>query len=252
MPQPLIHAASSAVAECLSCAILTPAEVVKQNAQTVRREITPKTVHRTVAPTVSSKGGLGVAAKEAVTAGPAAKVINADTLKHGIVEGPTMIALKRLWNTGGPRSLFRGYLALAGRNLPFTALQFPVYEALRVKWGIVGDEKSGKPRERKTVSNTGVLNAGAAGVAGTFAALLTTPIDVIKTRVMLDSSSPGGGRGYRAVVGEMLREEGWKGLWRGGLLRAAWSGLGLGIYLGSYEAGKTWLGQDNVGDGDKI
>ena len=39
-----------------------------------------------------------------------------------------------------------------------------------------------------------------------------------------------------------MGESGVKGLFRGGLLRAAWTALGSGLYLGVYESGKDYLG----------
>ncbi|KAJ5393316.1 uncharacterized protein N7487_010957 [Penicillium crustosum] len=42
VPRPLIHAASSAIAEILACAIQNPAEVLKQNAQVYQRPVNAK------------------------------------------------------------------------------------------------------------------------------------------------------------------------------------------------------------------
>jgi len=82
-------------------------------------------------------------------------------------------------------------------------------------------------------------------VAGTtvwagVAAVVTTPVDVVKTRVMLGA---GKRRGLtaREVVREVLKEEGFRGLWRGVTLRAVWTMIGSGLYLGIYEGSKVWL-----------
>jgi len=39
-----------------------------------------------------------------------------------------------------------------------------------------------------------------------------------------------------------MAESGVKGLFRDGSLRAAWTALGSGLYLGVYESGGVWLG----------
>jgi solute carrier family 25 (mitochondrial S-adenosylmethionine transporter), member 26 len=39
-----------------------------------------------------------------------------------------------------------------------------------------------------------------------------------------------------------MNESGVKGLFRGGTLRAAWTALSSGLYLGVYESGRVWLG----------
>ena len=119
------------------------------------------------------------------------------------------------------------------------------------------------------------MTAISAGSAGAVAAVITTPIDVIKTRIMLsaaDSGQPrgddqkkfieeitahgkdakaeiekaqqaarGGRAGGLAVGKEILRTEGMKGLFRGGALRGLWTALGSGLYLGIYESGRRYL-----------
>jgi hypothetical protein len=111
-------------------------------------------------------------------------------------------------------------------------------------------------------------------LAGGAAAVITTPIDVVKTRIMLAAAEnaalqkPGkksvvrslkdGGEGLVDAMGHAIRkkpnrksslqigreivmEQGIKGLWRGGALRALWSMLGSGLYLGTYESGRLYL-----------
>jgi solute carrier family 25 S-adenosylmethionine transporter 26 len=96
IPQPFIHSIASATAELVSCFILTPAEVLKQNAQMIRQ--------------------------------PA----EASSSKSSAVFQPsvTVQALKQFQR---PSQLWRGYTVLAARNLPFTAMQFPMFEYLKEK-----------------------------------------------------------------------------------------------------------------------
>ena len=120
---------------------------------------------------------------------------------------------------------------------------------------------------------TALTIEASAGTAGSLAAVITTPVDVVKTRIMLSAaderseaaakkevenaqkrvesldrlaSKKGGTKksGF-AVALEVVRESGVKGLFRGGTLRAAWTALGSGLYLGVYESGRVWLGNQH-------
>ncbi|KAI9696557.1 MAG: hypothetical protein M1836_005576 [Candelina mexicana] len=259
IPQPLIHATASSIAELVSCFILTPAEVLKQNAQMVNQK-----------PSSSSPiESLSTAAQH-----PAA--ITQIALK----ENPTLQVLRKF--KSNPTNLWRGYTALAARNLPFTAMQFPMFEHLKKT---IQTYRRSRGRSTGSLLETGIITAVSAGSAGSVAAVLTTPIDVVKTRIMLSASdnqatkSPHvvkeleangndakaevarakqGSKGNRpsswAIGREVVKSEGFRGLWRGGLLRGLWTALGSGLYLGVYESGRTWLGErrDGRADGDSV
>jgi solute carrier family 25 (mitochondrial S-adenosylmethionine transporter), member 26 len=73
------------------------------------------------------------------------------------------------------RGLYRGFGITIMRDIPFTMIQFPIYEALK-RWQAkrVGKEK------------VNALEAGICGcIAGGIGAAFTTPLDVLKTRIML-------------------------------------------------------------------
>jgi solute carrier family 25 S-adenosylmethionine transporter 26 len=214
VPSAAIHSVSSAGAELVSCAILTPAEVLKQNAQVVLKD-------------GKSKRG-----------------------------SPTLEVLKHFRRQ--PTKLWRGYTALAARNLPFTALQFPVFEHLKQYFLTRRTKKNdGKPVE--SIFERASITAMSGSIAGSGAAWITTPIDVVKTRIMLaageESSKPapetsGGSEGPGKkptrksgwLVGkEVLRNEGLRGIFRGALLRSVWTAMGSGLYLGCYEGGRFYL-----------
>lgn len=213
--------------------------------------------------------------------------------------------------SGAAHRLLTGYGALAARNLPFTALQFPIFEAIRRQlWerrdqrsdqeGFVkkdgsggvggGERKIAEGHVARGLLETGTVNATSAAVSGAIAAVVTTPTDVVKTRMMLSageddqhrqqqqprqgelnkgqgetsgkvetSSSSSSSlsqqkkmRGWQ-VARLVYQERGLQGLFRGGLLRASWTAVGSGLYLGTYEVAKVWLkGTDNEGEDEGL
>ncbi|KAI1651628.1 mitochondrial carrier [Daldinia loculata] len=225
LPQPFVHSGASAIAECASCLVLTPSEVIKQNAQMLQQK-----------------------------SGSSRRSASLQALKQLTVSG-----------TGVGRKLLSGYTALVARNLPFTAIQFPIFEYLRARiWGQrsrAGQSNAGfGAGEKQTLLETGVITGTSAGLAGSLAAIVTTPMDVVKTRMMLaagssqdvdqgvhDRTHTSQGatrykvRGGLAVAREVVSETGISGLFRGSALRAVWTLVGSGLYLGTYEVAKVWL-----------
>lgn len=226
VPRPAIHSAASAIAELASCAILTPAEVVKQNAQVLQQ---------------SSKSN------------------------HN--RSSSLEALQMIWRSegGASRRFWAGYTALAARNLPFTALQFPLFELFRGyvwKWReadsarLRRDNEAGKDNAASSLLEIGLVTGVSAAMAGSLAALITSPMDFVKTKMMLlgadSSGSPKKSKklGGLEVAKLVLRERGILGLFRGAALRVSWTALGSGLYLGSYEMAKIWLKGGSTDQGD--
>lgn len=159
-----------------------------------------------------------------------------------------------------PWRLWSGYTALVGRNLPTTALQFPLFEYIRSNMTERWRKREGKPGDSQSQSNLLVERAGLTGISaalsGTVASTVTTPIDVVKTRIMLSAGTgelEGGKRdsdvkqttrtkkGPLAVGRDIVRNEGVRGLFKGGLIRAGWTAVALGLYLSLYESGRFYL-----------
>lgn len=168
-------------------------------------------------------------------------------------KNPTMQVLSTF--RANPTHLWRGYGTLVARNLPFTAMQFPLFEYLRER--IQSQWRQQQQEKKQSVSERALITALSAGLAGGVAATITTPIDVVKTRIMLaaaedgeqsksvspgtSSSSSSRGRGAFAVGKEIYQREGMRGLFKGGSLRAGWTALGLGLYLSAYETGRMYF-----------
>jgi solute carrier family 25 S-adenosylmethionine transporter 26 len=72
------------------------------------------------------------------------------------------------------RELYRGWGVTVMREIPFTVIQFPLWEGMK-KW-------RGRQKGRKA---NPIESALFGSVSGAIAAALTTPLDVLKTRLML-------------------------------------------------------------------
>ncbi|KAJ3166972.1 hypothetical protein HDU88_003061 [Geranomyces variabilis] len=129
----------------------------------------------------------------------------------------------------GLRGFYRGYAMTIFREIPFTCIQFPLYERMKLLWGAHKGRK---------------VNPGEAAIcgslAGGFAAAITTPLDVIKTRIML-SNKRGAAAGILVTARTVISQEGAGRLFAGLGPRVMWISIGGSIFLGAYEMVKNLL-----------
>jgi solute carrier family 25 S-adenosylmethionine transporter 26 len=119
------------------------------------------------------------------------------------------------------RELYRGWSITIIREVPFTVIQFPLWEALK-RWRL---HQTGN----KSVSG---LEGGLLGsVAGAVAAGITTPLDVLKTRMMLAKEK----QPMLSMLREILKQSGPRAFFAGIGPRIGWISVGGAIFLGSYQ-----------------
>lgn len=125
----------------------------------------------------------------------------------------------------GIAGLYRGFSSTVMRDLPFSAIQFPIWERLKVHHL----RKTKKPV-------TAAESAWYGSIAGAIAAFLTTPLDVAKTRIMLADKAESLSSGRVLPALKAIRaEKGIQGLFAGVVPRVLWISVGAAIFLGSYE-----------------
>jgi solute carrier family 25 (mitochondrial S-adenosylmethionine transporter), member 26 len=126
------------------------------------------------------------------------------------------------------------------------------------------------------LTETALIVAISAGSAGSVATVITTPVNVAKTRIMLSAAGDDAGadamrkvKKARAkgqsvsslasekgvmrksglkVTREVLKESRARGLFRGGALGGIRTALGSGLYLYVYESGRHFLGNRHRSD----
>ncbi|XP_059440768.1 uncharacterized protein LOC132173322 [Corylus avellana] len=123
-----------------------------------------------------------------------------------------------IWKEQGPKGLYAGYWSTLARDVPFAGLMVMFYEAMKnvTEYG-----------KQKWIPNTNYqVNSSMegfllGGLAGGFSAYLTTPLDVIKTRLQVQGSTTRY-NGWFDAIRNVWMAEGTNGMFKGSVPRIAW------------------------------
>lgn len=180
----------------------------------------------------------------------------------------TLRSMRSMVSTEGYSSLWRGLGLTLWRDVPFSAMYWWGYEYgrnvltdIRERGSPSGeiDTSLSRSYERKKMSHTDTLTDSfiAGSVSGAFAALVTTPFDVGKTRqqTVRHSTSASIRGASEALLPEdqsmprflwhIFREQGVSGLFRGWAARCLKVAPACAIMISSYEIGKRVAGRMN-------
>ncbi len=141
---------------------------------------------------------------------------------EGVPRRSAMWIVKNLGLVG----LYKGASACLLRDVPFSGIYFPTYNHLKRDFFGEGPNKK--------LGIVQLLTAGA--IAGMPAAYLTTPCDVIKTRLQVEARK--GDTKYtslRHCASTVYKEEGFKAFFKGGPARVLRSSPQFGFTLAGYE-----------------
>lgn len=131
----------------------------------------------------------------------------------------------------GVKGLYRGYRSTVLREIPFSLVQFPLWEYLKTL---------GSRRQGHTLHSWQAAVCGA--LAGGIAALVTTPLDVAKTRIMLAKAGTAAASGnIPLVLYDVWKTRGVTGLFAGSVPRVTFISVGGFIFLGAYEKVRNTL-----------
>jgi len=133
--------------------------------------------------------------------------------------------LRDILANDGPMGMLRGYGTTVGREIPFSLIQFPIWE--RMKQMV---------RQRQDGQCSPLQGAACGALAGGFSGMVTTPLDCAKTRIMLSCDKAGSA--YSGTIHTLLRiqtEEGVRGLFSGVVPRTSWITIGGFVFFGAYE-----------------
>jgi solute carrier family 25 S-adenosylmethionine transporter 26 len=129
------------------------------------------------------------------------------------------------------RELYRGWSITVMREVPFTVIQFPLWEGMK-KWSL--SQRSAITRPKDVTAAESALYGS---VSGAIAAGLTTPLDVLKTRLMLAKER----ESVASITSRVWLEEGGKAFFSGLGPRTMWISIGGAVFLGSYQYATNML-----------
>jgi len=142
----------------------------------------------------------------------------------------------------GLTSIYRGLSPALVRQSVYGTIKFGLYYSSKD----VAKRLVRQPQKESTL-----VNLCCAVVAGSVSATLATPTDVIKVRMQSGNMHKGANISWSLLsVGKVvLRHEGIRGLWRGGLPTAQRAALVAGVQLPVYDATKSQMLAHGVPDG---
>lgn len=135
------------------------------------------------------------------------------------------VAFRETIKDGGVLGLYNGWLATLSRDVPWNALSFMFHGRFK---GVFAEVKKRAPADGE--------NLALAGFAGALAAIIMTPVDVVKTRLMTQQA---GVKQYSGIVNTLVtivKEEGAGTLMKGVLPRIVYLAPLAGITFSVYEA----------------
>ncbi|KIW81881.1 hypothetical protein Z517_04907 [Fonsecaea pedrosoi CBS 271.37] len=169
----------------------------------------------------------------------------------GLFGGSALLALQDilgLRKTDGyatmVRELYRGGGVTIMREIPFTITQFSLWEYFKASYSDRQHRLTGRHEGLVTASESAIFGSVAGGIAAGF----TTPLDVLKTRIMLARKEVGSASaraGPLKVLQQIWRDEGAAGLFRGFVPRVGWISTGGAIFLGTYQYVSNLLGPED-------
>ena len=164
----------------------------------------------------------------------------------------TFVGLRKLVQSQGYTSLWRGLTLTMWRDVPFSGIYWWGYEAMRNQFTDLREPAPSRARPRsksrggENHTATFVDSFAAGAISGGIASILTTPFDVGKTRQQVHAHATKAersklrpeDRSMPRFLYSILKEEGMAGLFRGWAARCLKVAPACAIMISSYEVGK--------------
>ncbi|EGD81017.1 hypothetical protein PTSG_10960 [Salpingoeca rosetta] len=150
--------------------------------------------------------------------------------------------VRQIYSSQGLRGFMKGYWASVAAFGPSSGLWWASYGVIR-RW------QSGTEAVRQG-TYTIALQALAGAMAGAITAVTTNPLDVVRARLQVEGRA-GDKRGWATIFGELWKEEGVRGLFKGVSARVFYMGFNSLLMITTYETVKRLsLREDAVTEQD--
>uniref|UniRef100_A0A7S1TJF8 Mitochondrial carrier protein n=1 Tax=Erythrolobus australicus TaxID=1077150 RepID=A0A7S1TJF8_9RHOD len=133
------------------------------------------------------------------------------------------VAVRSIMSVTGVAGFYKGFFATLSRDVPWNTFSFLIHHRAKTAFRRF---RSRLPTDRE--------NMLLATMSGALAASITTPIDVVKTRIMTQRAGEVS-RGIVDTLSHIIREEGVGILYKGLLPRMLYLGPLAGIFISVYE-----------------
>lgn len=149
--------------------------------------------------------------------------------------------IQSIMRSEGLKAFYASYRTTVIMNAPYTATHFATYEAAKASLEGIWPER--------TKEENLFVHLTAGGAAGALASIITTPLDVVKTRLQcqgVNGAERYGNSSIWAVIRSITKNEGPKALLRGMKPRVLFYTPAAAICWSTYEASKSFLQQLNA------
>ncbi|CAD8047197.1 unnamed protein product [Paramecium sonneborni] len=143
------------------------------------------------------------------------------------LDGNVRDTLRSIYYGQGFRGFYAGFTTIIMREIPFSAIQFPIYENMKFHFG-----------------NDGFVDHALNGaVAGGTAAFLTTPCDVVKSKLMTQRNQFYDS--LRGCIKSIYETEGILGFFRAAHIRTMQISISGIVFFSAYERCKFYISSFN-------
>lgn len=149
-----------------------------------------------------------------------------------------MSCFNHVFKNLGIAGFYTGYFSLIMREIPFSTIQFSMYEQLKMYQKSQEAKRTGKKISEIELTATQMALTGV--VVGAFSAFIVTPMDVLKTKQMTYDASKGKLRVQDALM-EVWNDNGIQGLYCGASVRAFYCSVGGFAFFGVLEKSRMIL-----------